>query len=116
MIQLDRSFVAAYRELGAIYMKSGRFDEAITIFAQAVALDDSSADTHNSLGSALASVGKSTAAIESFRKAAELDPNLASAWYNLAVLYHQLGAVEQAGSPAQRLRPRSREAQGGPIS
>ncbi len=104
VIELDPSFVAAYRELGAIWLKSDRFDEAIAILDQAVTLDPSSADTHNSLGSALARAGRPAAAIESFQRATGLDANLASAWYNLGALCHQQGNVGLANDAVQRLR------------
>lgn len=62
--------------LGHAYRRSGRTEEAIVAFQQAVKLKPDYASAWKDLGDSYDKAGKKTEAEAAFRKARELDPSL----------------------------------------
>jgi len=100
----------AHNNLGALLMRQGRIDEALSEFQHVVAIAPDYEVGHYDLGHALLRQGQLDAAIAEFRKAIELDPSYANAQNNLAnALLRQDKAREalEHYEAALKLRPRS---------
>ncbi len=83
----------------------GRFEEAITEFRRALALDPTSLINNTTLGAAFYSARQYDQAIEQYHKALEMDPNFRLAHGNLGSAYLQksmdregVAEFEKAGS------------------
>ena len=82
--------------LGEIYYKTGRLDEAVRELVIAISLDPEVADTHCNLGvvyNAQGRLGKATGELET---ALRLNPDNAEAHYNLGVAYDLQGRLDEA--------------------
>jgi tetratricopeptide (TPR) repeat protein len=77
-------------------MKSGRLNEAIADFEEALKISPNLAQTHNGLALALADSGDFDAAIEHFHKALDIWPNDAEACNNLATALYYTGQHDAA--------------------
>ncbi|OGX52869.1 MAG: hypothetical protein A2267_08240 [Omnitrophica WOR_2 bacterium RIFOXYA12_FULL_38_10] len=78
-------------DLGLVYSKAGRLDDAIASFQSSIKLKNDDPVTFFSLGNAYQEVGQYKNAIKNFNKAIELDREFADAYYNLAGIYAFLG-------------------------
>jgi arylsulfatase A-like enzyme/Flp pilus assembly protein TadD len=63
---------------------------------RAVELDATLADGWNALGVVLARSGNPAAAEPLWKRAVQLDPTLSDTWFNLALLHHQMGRIDEA--------------------
>jgi Flp pilus assembly protein TadD len=61
-------------------------------------------EVYRLLGVAYGSQGNNAEALQWFLKAVEIEPNNGSAWYNLAIAYYNLGALEQGDSSMERAK------------
>jgi hypothetical protein len=94
--------------LGAVLIRRGRLDEALTHFSEAVRLEPDFAEAQNNLGSLLLQLGKPNEALTHYREAARLQPENIVARYNLARVLARLGRFEEAAfhfAAAARLGP-----------
>ena len=78
-------------DLGLVYSRAGRIDEAIASFKVSVKLKDDDPVSFFSLGNSCQEVGQYKNAIRNFKKAIALDRDFADAYYNLAGIYAFLG-------------------------
>jgi Flp pilus assembly protein TadD len=76
--------------------QSGSAVEAAVLFKQALAVNDSDAETWNSLGVVLVRQGESGEGIDAFRRAVKLMPAYAEANRNLAVALDRRGKTAEA--------------------
>ncbi len=84
---------------------TGRLDDAIAAFQQALELDPAYADAYFALANAHNRKGNLDEAIAAIRKAIELDPKEALYYTELSRLYVQLGMVPEAeAAKAEALR------------
>ena len=85
-----------YVKLGSSYFSTGdRFDDAMRMFNQALALDPKHALTYNNIGAIQHDHGDSEEAIENFRKALAIRPNYPTAKHNLALTLLLQGQFEE---------------------
>lgn len=91
-----RIAAAAHLAAGNIYMMKGKFNEAVTAFRKAVALDPNSAEALNNLGEGLGELKQYQPALAAFQKAAALDQGFLKARYNIGVTYDRLGQMKYA--------------------
>jgi len=108
----ENNFIAHYN-LGKALVKSGKIDEAISQFQQAIHLKPDYADAHDNLGLALAAAGKISEAISQFQQAVRLKPDGAEAYYNLGITLGSKGQYDEAirqFEEAIRLKPGDAEA------
>src|SRR5438445_151502 len=90
--------------LGETYRATGKLEDAIASYRQALALKPDFAEAHKSLGIALWDQGKLDEAITCFRQALTLKPDYAEAHHNLGnALYEQLLLEEAAACYRQAL-------------
>ena len=86
----------AWRVLGAIFSKQGRFEECVRVAFESVKLEESSASACYNLASALNSIGRCTEAEIHFRRAIELDPDLEPTYCDLGNLLYKSQRFEEA--------------------
>jgi protein O-GlcNAc transferase len=84
------------QKLGILQYKNGMLDEAIASWTKASELDPDNVDTRNYLGKVLLDKEEYAQAADQFKKVLELDGNMATAYYNLAVVQECLGQPEAA--------------------
>lgn len=82
--------------LGNALQASGRLDEAVAAFQQAIRIEPGYAMAHNNLGNALRHQGKLADAVTALRKALTLDGRCADAHVNLAMTLQAQGDVSGA--------------------
>jgi Flp pilus assembly protein TadD len=103
----------AHNNLGVALKDQGRFEEAISHYAEALRIDPAYAVARSNLGIALAEQGKFEEAIEHFSEALRIQPNYEEAHYNLGLALAKQGNVQEAirhFSEALRIKPRYEEA------
>ena len=84
---------------------SGRMQEAMAQYEQALRINPDYAEAHSNLGVALAQAGKTREAMEHFEQALRIKPDYAEVHYNLAVALAQTGRLQDAiGHYEQALR------------
>ena len=88
--------VIAHNNLGSIYYKTGRTDDAVVEFQQAVESQPDYAQARGNLGSALLAKRRYDEAIAEYQKAVELQPGDASYSGNLAVALLNQGRLNEA--------------------
>jgi protein O-mannosyl-transferase len=86
----------AHSNLGAVLANSGRLEQAIIHYQEALKLDPHSAQCLSNMGEALSRRKEYTEALGYFRKALESDPNFADAHCNLAVVLAACGRTSEA--------------------
>jgi tetratricopeptide (TPR) repeat protein len=85
-----------FRNLGAIFGKQGKHDEAIEMYKKAITLNPNYADAYYNLGVTLQEIGKRDDAIRMFEKAIVLNPNYADSYNNLGVIFQEVGKMDEA--------------------
>jgi Tfp pilus assembly protein PilF len=85
----------AYTNIGIVFNKQQRWDEAIESFSQAVRIRPQHASAHSELGVALAKTGKTREAIEHFGRAIDIYPT-AVTYTNLGLAHLREGRPDQS--------------------
>jgi uncharacterized protein (TIGR02466 family) len=88
--------------LGVALEGQRKFEQAMTTYRSALALDSGIAEIHFNLGSVYSNLGRLDEAISCYRKAVALKPNLAVAWFNLGIALQQQGKLEEAVAAYRR--------------
>jgi Tfp pilus assembly protein PilF len=91
----DGNFVA-HNILGLALSDSGRLDEAIGHYREALSIRSEYAEGHNNLGIALARQGRSDEAVSEFRKAVGIPNAHAEMYYNLGHVLADQGKIDEA--------------------
>lgn len=76
--------------------KSGKFEEAVTAFKQAIKLKPDYAEAHSNLGDAYAQLKQFKKAIDEYKQAIRYKPDLAMAYNNMGTAYYELGEHKKA--------------------
>jgi tetratricopeptide (TPR) repeat protein len=85
-----------HNNLGIIYHRMGREEEAVALFRKALEIDPDYPEAYNNLGNASNALGKREEALALYKKALEIDPDFALAHNNLGNAYAILGKREEA--------------------
>jgi protein O-GlcNAc transferase len=86
-----------YLNLGYIYTKQGRFDEAIQALKKAMAMTPRlAAECHNNLGVAHLLQGRKQEATNEFKLALQARPGYARPYFKLGTIYEEDGDLDQA--------------------
>jgi Flp pilus assembly protein TadD len=85
--------VDAHVNLGAVFFRQARFQEAISHYRRVLQLKPDSPEVHNNLGVALAHQGKFEEAISHFTRALQLKPDYVEAQRNLTGVSQQIGSL-----------------------
>jgi Flp pilus assembly protein TadD/SAM-dependent methyltransferase len=97
ILSTEPNDAASIHLLGFIAYKAGRFDTAIELIEQAIALDGNNPDCHFNIGLALLAAGRLRDAVTHFNRATELKPDYSAAVSNLVNLAYTTAnrALEQ---------------------
>ena len=90
-LDLHSDFAPGYNNLGNVYFRHGRIEEALAMYEAAIHYDSSYAIAHNNLGSVWLLKQRLDAAQNAFERALQLQPNYAEAQHGLALVYGQRG-------------------------
>jgi tetratricopeptide (TPR) repeat protein len=97
-----------YYNLGIANGKSGKYQEAVDAYKQAIRIQPDFAAAHYNLGHAYRKLGKNQEALDAFKQAIRIRPDLAIAHENLGATYLVLGRKQEAidaYKQAIRIRP-----------
>jgi len=95
-VKHDPENAANQMELGASYVRIGRFADAVPHLERALVLAPSLANAHNYLGGALLALGRPDEALAHFRRAATLAPRDEHLHFNLAKALDETNHPEEA--------------------
>ncbi|XP_015072307.1 inactive TPR repeat-containing thioredoxin TTL3-like [Solanum pennellii] len=84
------------KSMGNEHYKNGRFEQAIALYNQAIAINPKNACYYSNKSAALLSLNRLIEAVIECREAIQLDPFYYNAQYRLARLYLRLGEAEKA--------------------
>ena len=94
--ELDPEHDSAFNDLGLVYLKLDRPEDAITALERQLKIDPDHPYAHNNLGQALHRAGRIDEAVQSFGRQIEIDPQDPWAHRNLAGALEELGDTERA--------------------
>ena len=100
----------AHTQIAKLLAQTGRADEAMAHFQQALEISPSNLGAHNRLGILLAEAGRIDEAIAHFQKVLELNPNDFNGLNNLAVAFEQKGQLTDATALFQKALPLAKSA------
>ncbi len=86
----------AHTNLGLVLAQTGRIEDAIAHYEQALRIKPDHAEAHNNLGMALAQMGRSEDAIAQYQQALRIKPDFAEAHNNLGVALAHTGKISDA--------------------
>jgi tetratricopeptide (TPR) repeat protein len=87
--RLDPRRAGAHINLGAVYNRLDKLDEAIVELRRGIKLDHTRAEGFYNLGIVYRRQAKSDLAIQSYREAVRLNPRMSDAHYNIGNLYFE---------------------------
>ena len=102
VIKLTPDFVGALHNLGQVYRRLDRLDDAITVATEAMRLAPEHATIRLSLGDSLAQSKRPDEAIFQYHEALRLRPDYIAAMINLGVLLEQTDRPDQATEILER--------------
>jgi protein O-GlcNAc transferase len=95
-LDIDPRHAASLHGLGSLALQGQRYDVAVDLIAQAIAVDGAVGGYHFNLGLAYQNQGRHDAAIAAYRRSLILKPKLADAHINLGLLFMRLGMPDDA--------------------
>lgn len=95
-VELQPNFAPARRDLGMIYIRGQKYEEAAKQLLAAADLGLNEPKLFNFLGIAYSRTNRLKEAVASYRRALKLDPTLAEAHLNLGFAYQRLKRVDEA--------------------
>lgn len=113
-LKIDPRDVPANTEMGEIYLKTHRLDDATRCFSKAIQAQPSYAQARLGLGQVFLGQKKFRQAADQFEAAARLSPSNPTAYYELMVAYRALGQNEEAKAALtnfERLRTQAEKQQ-----
>lgn len=82
--------------LAAAHVEQGKYEEAMSSFSRALAIDPENTDAFYGIGNMLLRTGKLEEAVKQYEHVLVLDPNYFNAYNNLGGAYLRLGEYEKA--------------------
>jgi len=86
----------AHNNLGNLFLRNGRMDEAVKQFQKALEIEPRYALAHNNLGAAFYQLGRMDEAVTHYQQALEIEPRFAQAHNNLGIVLFEKGQVDEA--------------------
>lgn len=91
-----------FKSLGNEAFKQGRYQEALTLYDRAIALDSKKSTYHSNKSAALIGLGRLMEAIFECKEAIRIEPSYQRAHHRLAKLYIRMGDAENANYHLKR--------------
>jgi len=88
--------------IGQIHAQVGPYEDAISYFSQAMAMDPNYSEYYNDRGGVYFKMGRFDEAESDYRRAIELSSPYAEVWTNLGQCYRQMGRMEAAADAYSR--------------
>jgi tetratricopeptide (TPR) repeat protein len=85
--RLDPQRAGAYINLGAVYNRLEKYDDAIAVLRKGIQLDNTRGEGYYNLGVVYRQRNQIDLAIQAYREATRINPRMADAHYNLANIY-----------------------------
>ena len=98
----DSSPAEKYYKSATAYHDLGEFEQAISEYRQAIALNPNSPIIHNRLGVAYSELKQYDAALDAYQKALVLSPMTAEPHYNMGLVYLKQGDLPRAAEAFKR--------------
>ena len=95
-IEVNRTGVDAYNNLGNALVGRGKLKEAVQAYHRALEANPNDADTYNNLGNVLVGQGKLEEAVQAYHQALEINSSDADVHYNLGRALVGQGKLEEA--------------------
>ncbi len=95
-IQIAPDYADAYNELGVAYQHLQQYDQALTAFERAVALDRDNPRFLNNLGVCDLALARYPEAVTALARALQIAPRDGNAWLNLGTAYGSSGDFENS--------------------
>jgi protein O-mannosyl-transferase len=93
---------AGYNNLGNVFLKEGKVDEAMVQFQKSLEIDSNNAEAHNNLGMGHLKKGQMDEAMAEFQQAVAIYPDFGDAHNNLGWALYKKGRPDEAISQYQR--------------
>jgi tetratricopeptide (TPR) repeat protein len=85
-----------YSNLGMVYSRQGKPDEALAVLQRALSIDPYCFEAHFNLGNVYRENGAFNEAIDSYKKTLQINPGFAEAHNNLGMTYGKKGLLDEA--------------------
>ncbi|WP_148040333.1 tetratricopeptide repeat protein, partial [Marichromatium sp. AB31] len=85
-----------WKAMGTALFHSGKYQAALTVIQQALAIDSVDSELLNTLGNILVELGRYSQAERCFRRAIEISPYYAEAYNSLGVVLKSLGKLDES--------------------
>src|SRR6185312_1940729 len=95
-VALQPASCAYLDDLGELFRRLERFDEAESTFRASIAINGSNAQAWSSLGLTLASRGDTAGGIAACEQALLVGPDVPGPYYRLGIIYKRQGRVAEA--------------------
>jgi predicted O-linked N-acetylglucosamine transferase (SPINDLY family) len=95
-VSIDPGLAQAHYQLGVIFSREARFEDAIAAQRRALTLQPDIAEAHTNLGYSYYSQGRLDAALSAYRKAVLIRPAYARTHYNMGLAYQAKGEFDAA--------------------
>jgi tetratricopeptide (TPR) repeat protein len=102
VVAMDKTYAAAWNNLGLLLHRRGQYDDARAAYATALDEDPGCCEAAYNLGSLHEDLGDVEAAIQEYRHALKLSPDYADAHFNLAAALARAGRAADAARHWQR--------------
>jgi eukaryotic-like serine/threonine-protein kinase len=101
--QINDSLPEVHLAMGSVYLRTGKFAEAIEEMKRAVELAPNSDEGYRRLANSYLSAGKKNEAIDAYQKAIQINPYYWANYNALGLAYSNLGQYEKALTALQRV-------------
>jgi tetratricopeptide (TPR) repeat protein len=95
-ILVKNAIPTGHNQLGIVYTKQGKLDEAIEEYKKVLLINPNNARALFNLGETYNKQGKLNEAVEGYKKALSINPNQVLALINLGVAYHKQEKLDEA--------------------
>ena len=95
-LEINPKQVNVYKSMALLYMKKGKFDDAVAQFRKALEIQPQLPDVYSNIGHALMMSGRPKEAIEALEKEIQISPNSGFAYFLLGQAYLQQKEYEKA--------------------
>lgn len=96
VLKLDNNHAGALYQLGMLYYRTSRYQQALELLIKSSQLEPSKALQHFSIGLLSEKINSIPQAIQAYEQAIELDPQGLIPYINLGNIFFNLGELEQA--------------------